>query len=165
MHDPRPEMDFSPPMAPNDYEACMGVKAIIDENLYATTATSRSVLFRDSAIRMTDVRDGTSSTISILECASRPYVYHRREKQYEDDGTPYLTDQGVGWIDSEGGFSLDGASHGKEQGKGPLLTPVVMNATNDNEPYSWHTGGINCLFTDGHVQFIHESIKISTFGR
>ncbi len=46
------------------------------------------------------------------------------------------------WIDSESGFSLDGASaDGARQGLGPVLTPIAINATNENEPYSFHNGG------------------------
>jgi prepilin-type processing-associated H-X9-DG protein len=38
-----------------------------------------------------------------------------------------------------------------------------MNKKNDNEPYSFHTGGGNYLFADGHVQFIGESVRLQTF--
>ena len=38
-----------------------------------------------------------------------------------------------------------------------------MNKKNDNEPYSFHSGGCNFLFTDGHVQFIAETVNWRTF--
>ena len=38
-----------------------------------------------------------------------------------------------------------------------------MNKKNDNEPYSFHGGGINAVFADGHVQFLAESISLTTF--
>jgi prepilin-type processing-associated H-X9-DG protein len=70
-------------------------------------------------------------------------------------------DQGQGWIDSEGSFSLDGSSaDGTQQGLGPMLTPVAMNATNENEPYSFHPSGGNFLFADGHVAYISEDIQL-----
>ena len=73
-------------------------------------------------------------------------------------------DQGQGWIDSEGPFSLDGSNgDGTLQGQGPLLTPRAMNATNYNEPYSFHTGGGNFLFADGHVTFVEETIPLEVF--
>lgn len=156
---PRPAMNFPEPLAPADYEAIMGVKDIIDKNLYATTATSRCVMFRDSAIRFAEVTDGASNTISIVECAARPLIYRGKIPDFG-----IFNDQGQGWIDSEGGFSLDGSNNdGSIQGKGVVETPIAINATNDNEPYGFHTGGANFLFTDGHVQFIRDSIKLTTF--
>jgi prepilin-type N-terminal cleavage/methylation domain-containing protein/prepilin-type processing-associated H-X9-DG protein len=158
-HPPRPAMNFDEPLAPTDYEACMGVKANINENLYGTTATSRSVMFRDSSIRITDITDGSSNTIMVVECAARPLVFFGRQA-FPDE----FNDQGIGWIDSEGGFSLDGSNiDGTIQGKGPNETPIAINATNFSEPYSFHSGGANFLFADGHVQFVRDSIGLLTF--
>jgi prepilin-type N-terminal cleavage/methylation domain-containing protein/prepilin-type processing-associated H-X9-DG protein len=156
---PRPAMTFPAPLAPTDYEAIMGVQPSIDSTLYATAATNRSVLFRNSTTRMTGIIDGTSSTIMVLECAARPHVFRGRTLRPE-----LSNDQGQGWIDSEGPFSLDGANaDGSLQGQGPLLTPRAVNATNDNEPFSFHPGGVNLLFADGHVQFISESVRLEVF--
>jgi prepilin-type N-terminal cleavage/methylation domain-containing protein/prepilin-type processing-associated H-X9-DG protein len=156
---PRPALTFASPLAPTDYEAIMGVQASINPTLYATAATNRSVLFRNSAVRIVEITDGTTQTIVVVEAAARPLVYRNRQPRHDLNN-----DQGIGWIDSEGGFSLDGATaDGSQTGLGPTLTPRAMNATNENEPYSFHPGGGNFLFADGHVQFLAESMALPTF--
>jgi prepilin-type N-terminal cleavage/methylation domain-containing protein/prepilin-type processing-associated H-X9-DG protein len=158
---PRPllPVDYFPgPLAPNDYEAIMGVNTVINPSFY-TSGNSRSAMFQNSAIKLTDIKDGTGATILILECSARPLVYFGRTPD-----PAYFNDQGVGWSDGQGPFSLDGASaDGREQAQGPILTPRAANATNFNEPYSFHSGGINVLFGDGHVQFVRESVQLQVF--
>jgi prepilin-type processing-associated H-X9-DG protein len=116
-------------------------------------------MYRNSNVNLTQVYDGTSSTIMVIECAARPLVYRGRVSR------PDLSnDQGIGWVDSEGGFSLDGSNaDGSLQGQGPLLTPKAMNATNENEPYSFHPQGCNFLFADGHTRFLRETIDLQFF--
>jgi prepilin-type N-terminal cleavage/methylation domain-containing protein/prepilin-type processing-associated H-X9-DG protein len=158
---PRPAIpNFPVPLAPTDYEVCMGVQpASVDPVLY--NALNRfSAMYRNSVIRMTDVTDGTSSTILVLECAARPLVYRAGRAD------PSLSnDQGIGWIDSEGPFSFDGASaDGSQEGCTPANgCTAAMNKKNDNEPYSFHPGGINVVFADGHVQFVRETVPLLTF--
>ena len=152
-------MTFPLPLAPTDYEAIMGVQPSINPERYATPQANRSVLFRNSAVRMAEITDGTSQTIVVVECSGRPLVYRGRTPRFD-----LANDQGQGWIDSEGPFSLDGASaDGAVQGQGPVLTPRAMNATNENDPYSFHPGGGNFLFADGHVAFVEQGIPLEVF--
>jgi prepilin-type processing-associated H-X9-DG protein len=156
---PRPALTFRVPPGPTDYEAVMGAQPCVDPVLYATQSTSRSLMFRNSAISLGQAPDGTSNTIVLVECAARPLIYRGRIARPD-----LFNDQGQCWADSEGPFSLDGANaDGSLQCLGPLLTPRAVNATNDNEPYSFHAGGINVLFGDGRVQFIRESISLPVF--
>jgi prepilin-type N-terminal cleavage/methylation domain-containing protein/prepilin-type processing-associated H-X9-DG protein len=156
---PRPAMTFPRPLAPTDYEAIMGVQPSVDPLRYETQATNRSAMYRNSRVKMTQILDGTAKTILLVECAARPLTYRGRNVQVD-----LANDQGQGWIDSEGPFSLDGSNvDGSVQGQGPTLTPWAMNATNENEPYSFHPAGGNTLFADGHVQFIAETIPLETF--
>jgi prepilin-type N-terminal cleavage/methylation domain-containing protein/prepilin-type processing-associated H-X9-DG protein len=163
-HPPRPAMTFSNPIAPTDYEAIMGVypAAInphLDQPLY-NGSNRYSVMYRNSTTPMASILDGTSTTIMIVECGARPLVYRQRRAE-----TGLTNDQGVGWADSEGPFSLHGArADGTAEGCGPAGgCTAAMNAKNDNEPYSFHPGGSHCLFADAHVEFIQESVDLPTF--
>jgi prepilin-type processing-associated H-X9-DG protein len=155
-------MTFINPLGPADYEAMMGVQpSSINPHLPAPfydMGNRFSIMYRNSRIKMTDVSDGTSSTIAVVEAGGRPLVYRQRVP------VPGIAnDQGIGWADSEGAFSLDGAAaDGSAEGCG-LPCPVPMNRKNDNEAYSFHPGGMNCLFSDGSVRFLRESIPLATF--
>jgi prepilin-type N-terminal cleavage/methylation domain-containing protein/prepilin-type processing-associated H-X9-DG protein len=157
---PRPAMTFPAPLGTADYEAIMGVQPASIDPVRYNAGNRFSVMHRNSATRMTDVTDGTSSTIMVVEAAARPAVYRAGRPQ---PGLP--NDQGVGWADSEGPFSLDGANaEGTLEGCTPAAgCTYAMNRKNDNESYSFHPGGANCLFADGHVQFVRESVSLATF--
>jgi prepilin-type N-terminal cleavage/methylation domain-containing protein/prepilin-type processing-associated H-X9-DG protein len=155
----RPALTVSNGLAVTDYEAIMGVQTIINPALYQGEAR-RSLMHENSAHRVTDALDGTSTTITILEAAARPVVYRL--------GRPnpaVSNNQGQGWVDSDGAFSVDGSSaDGNLEGCGPAAgCTFAMNKRNDNEPYSFHSGGVNCVFADGHVQFVRESVTLAVF--
>jgi prepilin-type processing-associated H-X9-DG protein/prepilin-type N-terminal cleavage/methylation domain-containing protein len=154
-HSPRPATSFPKPLAPTDYEAIMGVQKAVNPALYATAATNRSVMFRNSTIKIAAVRDGTSTTIMVVECGARPLVVRNGDVI---PNAPIPNDQGQGWIDNEGSFSLDGATP-----TGMVPGEMAMNATNENEPYAFHGSGGNFLFADGHVSFIGEDISLASF--
>ncbi|NBO91864.1 MAG: DUF1559 domain-containing protein [Planctomycetia bacterium] len=151
-------------LATTDYEAIMGVQptsaaiAAIGPNLY-NSFNRFAVLHRDSSTRFVDITDGTSTTLAVLEAGGRPVVYRNRTAF-----TLLANDQGICWTDSEGPFSLDGSSSdGSLEGADPTICTFAINRRNDNEPYSFHTGGCNVLFADGHVQFIADGVALQTF--
>lgn len=156
---PRPALVFANPLGRTDYEAILGVQpASVDPVLY--NANNRfSVMHRNSRNGFQSITDGSSQTVMILEAGGRPSVYRRG--RYRSDLT---NEQGIGWVDGEGAFSLDGASpNGQREGCGPSNgCTVAINSKNDNEPYSFHIGGAMCLFADGHVQFVHQEISLAT---
>lgn len=161
---PRPAMTFANPIAPTDFEAIMGVQpGSINPHSPAipyTSANRFSVMSRNSKTRMGDIGDGTAQTIMVVECAARPLVFRNRSVQ-----AALANDQGIGWIDSEGPFSFDGASaDGMTEGGGPAAGCThAMNRRNDNEPFSFHMGGSNVLFADAHIAFVRENIPLLTF--
>lgn len=158
----RPAVTFAQPLAPTDYEAIQGVQpGSINPHLPLAlydAANRFGVMHRDSKTTILSVSDGISSTVMVVECAARPLVFRGRT------ANPTLAnDQGIGWVDNEGPFSFDGsAADGSAEGCGPACA-AVMNTRNDNEPYSFHTGGGNFLFSDGHVQFLREGVALPVF--
>jgi len=153
---PRPALLFARPLARADHEAIQGVQAVVDPTRYGPF-NRFSVMHRDARTRHAAITDGTSRTVMVVEAAGRPFV-HRLGRARTD----LANDQGIGWIDSEGAFSLDGSSpDGGREGCGRAAgCTVAANARNDNEPSSFHPGGLHGLFADGHVAFIEASIEL-----
>ncbi|XZE44621.1 DUF1559 domain-containing protein [Pirellulaceae bacterium SH467] len=155
---PRPSLSLSLPLARADYEAVQGVQPSSIANPIYTSANRFSVMHRNSRNSFASITDGSSNTIMIAETAGRPFVFRRRLRN-----DSLLNDQGIGWADSEGAYSLDGANQdGTAEGCTPSLgCNVPMNARNDNEPYSFHPSGAHFLFADGHVAHLSNSMELS----
>jgi prepilin-type N-terminal cleavage/methylation domain-containing protein/prepilin-type processing-associated H-X9-DG protein len=109
--------------------------------------------------RLTDIIDGTSNTIMVVENSGLQDHYARGKKIgiWPTDTTGFNSS----WADYNikilvNGFSSDGLT--KEGGC------CVVNCTNDNEIYSFHTGGTNVLRADGSVQFLKETVAPGVLG-
>jgi prepilin-type N-terminal cleavage/methylation domain-containing protein len=126
---------------------------------------------------ITSVGDGTSNTQMISEDAGRPTLYVKG-RAYSD--AVLLRNDG-GWADLNSEYGLDGAQtappanattadiQGYIGGNGiggacPAGNcPCPMNCHNNNETYSFHTGGANHVFGDGSVRFLREQINIRVY--
>jgi type II secretory pathway pseudopilin PulG len=158
---PRPAMTFPQSLGRTDYEAIMGVKPSSINPFLSNTVYNEgnrySIMHRNSQVRHAEILDGLTHTIMIVECAARPAVI--RNGIWRGD---LSNDQGIGWADSEGPFSLDGANaDGSIEGGGPAaVCSFAMNRRNDNEPYSYHPIGCNVVFADARVRLMPENVSL-----
>jgi prepilin-type N-terminal cleavage/methylation domain-containing protein len=153
-----------------DYECMTGVKSgvLAAPDPYRTDAASAGFLTKDSVTRLSDVADGLSKTLLIVECAARPLTYRMgRPRTVPATGAPWIFDQGVGWADSLGPFKLDSIDPAKVAAtnmKGAAAgTGVPMNATNEGECYSFHDGGMVAVFGDASTRVITARVDLRTF--
>jgi prepilin-type N-terminal cleavage/methylation domain-containing protein/prepilin-type processing-associated H-X9-DG protein len=105
--------------------------------------------------RVTAITDGTSQTFLAVEDGGRPALYRMGRSA---SGTA----SAGGWADPNVEIALDG-SDTLTTGLGQGMGPCVMNCTNDNEVYSFHSGGANFAFAEGSVRFIRDGIRNTTF--
>jgi len=120
--------------------------------LNAINPSVGGVLIRGQNVRLTEVRDGASSTIMVGEDAGRPHLYNAGQLV---DG--YLA-RGAAWASGGGPFIVDGSS---TDGSIPV-GPCAINCTNNGEFYSFHPGGAQAVFADGSVHFLQRNMSIAT---
>jgi prepilin-type processing-associated H-X9-DG protein len=112
-------------------------------------------------IKIASITDGTSNTMMVSECGSKPIGYNGFRQIYlsEVDGLPVdgviepVSSGGGAWADNFTYSSLAGA-----QGRynGIRGGTCMVNCTSNNEIYSFHTGGANALFVDGSIHFLRD---------
>lgn len=128
---------------------------------------------QNSDAKFSEVTDGLSNTIAIVESSGRPGNW-RKGKQF--GSLPSTRVNGGGWCRPASDLLFAGE---KPDGSG-LYGTTPMNATNGyvvsgtypdpsfgtqgtSQPYSFHIGGIHAAMGDGSVKFISESINFSVF--
>ena len=116
-------------------------------------------------IRIASITDGTSNTLMVSECGSKPIGYNGFRQIYtsEVDGLPVdgviepVSSGGGAWADNFTYSSLAGAQ-GRQNGiRGGTC---MVNCTSNNEIYSFHPGGANALFVDGSVHFLKDVASV-----
>lgn len=126
----------------------------------------RAIISGENGTPSAFVTDGLSNTVLLIEDAGRPEFWLRGKQG------PNTTNDGCGNDDAKNG-RVSGGGWADPAGGIPLHTfqkdglkcpgPCVMNCTNNNEPFSFHPGGISTVFGDGSVRYIAESISVRAF--
>jgi prepilin-type N-terminal cleavage/methylation domain-containing protein len=137
--------DYAPD---NGYDPALEGLGLVDP-----TVNPNGVLDVNVAFSIPEIRDGTSNTSIIAEDAGRP-DRHQAGKLKTQNGQ---TDGG--WADDANEYITHGYTNDGNSNPGPCHT----NCTNNNEVYSFHTGGANHVFADGSVHFIKASMDIRLF--
>jgi prepilin-type N-terminal cleavage/methylation domain-containing protein len=155
-----PALTVSKRFGLTDYEVFTGVKdKVFNPDPYANKGPEADgALIKDRVTQMGQFRDGTSKTLLIVECASRPYLVQ---------GSPALVVDGVvnqclGWADSLGPFKLHPIDKFGNKGAARNMG-VPFNATNNGEAFSWHPGGMNTVRADGSTHYINAEIDLRVF--
>ena len=134
-------------------------------------------------VRATDVTDGLSNTIMIVEDAGRPGWYGSKglvpPNGYQPDLGNYTGDTsgpapqgGGGWADPLNYIATNGsdpsgggiAAGGGFDGMPPAPFSCSSYCSNDSEVFAFHSGGGNVVFGDGSVRFMRSGLTNAQFG-
>ncbi len=114
-----------------------------------TTGMNPPFYNKRSKSRFATITDGSSNTFAWVEDAGRPFLYRAGKKVAgRASGAGWADPDSEFWVD---GFTTDGVTS---------LGPCPMNCSNNNEIYSFHTGGAMAVYCDGSVRFVSQSTSI-----
>ena len=138
---------------------------------YRDNADRANGLLKTPMTRISEVTDGTSSTMMIAEDAGRDARYIANIQVTNAD----LLDSGKPrrfwrWAEADGAFGVSGVINNNKtaiaSARGttayPAVAPAIQNnnCANNDEIFSFHPGGANVLFGDGSVRFLKETTNV-----
>jgi prepilin-type processing-associated H-X9-DG protein len=139
--------DYAPD---NGYGAALESAGLVD-----VSVDRNGILQVNKAWSIPEIRDGTSNTFLVSECAGRPDEWRAGTLAIVNGQTD------GGWADDNNEYITHGMDAAGTASPGPCHT----NCSNNNEVYSFHTGGANHVFADGSVRFISADMDIRLFVR
>lgn len=154
----------------NGYATKLGTKPVPDgdfeDDPRMVGVLAKRISRANMSCKIKDITDGTSKTIMIAECASRPDQWEfgvlvASNSPTLSNSSVAIPIEGTGWADPDNGFSISGVLKGpssiKEGG------PVVINGTNNGEVYSMHPNSAMVCFADGSTHLLRDTIDPYVF--
>jgi prepilin-type N-terminal cleavage/methylation domain-containing protein/prepilin-type processing-associated H-X9-DG protein len=136
----------------SDYASNGGLHPTLMSLGWLPATTSRNGVFMSGIeLRMTDITDGTSTTLAMVEIAGRP----NRWQVGKDTGA--IQNAGVKGPWAHGANHIETCGHSADGGTRPGTCTV--NCSNADGIYGFHTNGANVSMMDGSVRFISPSLN------
>lgn len=110
----------------------------------------------DKNTRLTEITDGVSTTILLVEIAGRPQLWQARRNTGQL--LAVNTTGFGGWGDGSSVAYLFGSSTDGTTSPGPC----AINCSNAYGLYSFHRGGVYAVFVDASVHFLSEEANMHT---
>ncbi|MDB5346391.1 MAG: prepilin-type cleavage/methylation protein [Schlesneria sp.] len=123
-----------------------------------TGSGSKGATAQNGMTPISAITDGTSNTTLYSERSAKMAQYYAA---HTPDPTVAIQ-TGAIWADADNRITVTGTSlDGKSSfGSGSC----IMNCNNQQgDVYSFHTGGANVVFADGHVKFVSQNIDMNVF--
>jgi prepilin-type N-terminal cleavage/methylation domain-containing protein/prepilin-type processing-associated H-X9-DG protein len=162
-----PTTKTTPTGYPGDYAGIGQVKTVKDANGkeigFANPLVtvpwagfgSKGATRQNALTKVGEIRDGMSNTTLISEAVGRSFLYVKGAPPAPmPNGTT-----GVIWADSDNRITVTGTAY---NGSGAGTGPCVINCNNlSGDIFSFHPGGANVCYADGHVAFMSEQIGLN----
>ncbi len=147
------------------YATAVGNPATVSATMPAVNSGTIADPLIAGKVRFASILDGTSNTLIVSECGSKPIGYNGKRRMYKSEVNGLPVDGIIEPVSSGGGawadqftYSIVAGAQGRENGiRGGTC---MINCTSNNEIYSFHPGGANALFADGSVHFLKETITV-----